>query len=117
MAIKIPECVKSYLKRILDIPKYVWVVTQEGSDDGYYDNNASSSIFLKKDKAIEFVKQCARECVMNRGEALLSTSPSDEVIDIMVNNYVKWFGELEAQYIDGPCIADWKIERLPMPTE
>lgn len=52
---------EKFIERILKVlkkvaPKYLWMVTQDGSSEGYYENCACSTLFLTKAEAIKFVK-------------------------------------------------------------
>lgn len=97
-----------------DEPKYLWMVTQDGSYDGDYENCASSILFLTDEEAIEFVKECIRECVLN-DKLVNVTDLDEEAVKEAIADHVEWFGTYVAQYRDDGSVTDWKIERVPMP--
>lgn len=109
---KFLEQIIKALKR--DKPKYLWMVTQDGSYDGDYENCASSTLFLTEGEAIEFVKECIRECVLN-DKLVNVTDLDEEAVKEAIVDHVEWFGTYMAQYRNDGSVTDWKIERVPMP--
>ena len=97
-------------------PRYLWMVTQDGSFEGYYGNCAASTLFLTYEEAFGFVKECIRDCVMK--DMLVDvTDPDEEDIKEAIAEHVEWFGTCAAQYRDGGSVTDWEIQRVPMPNK
>lgn len=102
------------LERFEKAKRYVWMVIANGTSHGEYEgNSASACLFATEKEAIEYVKSEIVDMVLNT--ELLGCDYDDERLDEVVRDKSEWFGKHEAQFRDLGSIADWRIEKVPVP--
>lgn len=102
------------LERFEKAKRYVWMVIANGTSHGEYEgNSASASLFATEKEAIEYVKSEIVEMVLHT--ELQGCDYDDERLDEAVRDHSEWFGDHEAQFRDLGSIADWRIEKVPVP--
>ena len=102
------------LERLKKARRYVWMVIANGTSHGEYEgNSASATLFATEKEAVEYVKSEIVEMVLHT--ELQGCDYDDERLDESVRDHSEWFGDHEAQFRDLGSIADWRIERVPVP--
>lgn len=100
--------------RVATAKRYIWMVIANGTSHGEYEGNSASAILFATEKeAIEYVKSEIVEMVLRT--ELQGCDYDDGRLDEAVRDHSKWFGDHEAQFIYLGSIADWRIEKVPVP--
>ena len=92
----------------------IWMLTIDGTSNGEYENAATALLFKTYEEAERYVEDSFRDNVVNR-----SFSGEDYTADQLaakIEETCKWYDETEAQYRDGESIADYKIEKVKIPS-
>ena len=92
----------------------VYMLIMDGTSYGEYENSATALLFKTYEEAEQFVEDSFRDNVINK--SFVGEDYTADQLAAKIEETCKWYGETEAQYRDGDTIADYKIEKVKIPS-
>jgi hypothetical protein len=96
-----------------ELPRYIWMVTVDGTTNGEYQHNAQAKLFPDRDAALKYVNDELMDLVVQG--PLMGTKFTDDDLQQELIDHTEWDGDDDVHYHDCDTEMDYGISAVEVP--